>query len=51
MSDEIEWIDALGQELVDEPKADEYIRRQCDIDPDLWVIEIEDEAMSNPFDV
>ncbi|MAF98337.1 MAG: hypothetical protein CMH26_06860 [Micavibrio sp.] len=51
MSDEIEWIDALGQELVDEPKADEYIRRQCDIDPDLWVIEIEGEAMSNPFDV
>lgn len=51
MSDEIEWINVLGDELVEESKADDYIRRQRDIDPDLWVIEIEDEAMNNPFEV
>ena len=51
MTDEVQWMDALGEPLVDEPKADEYIRRQISIDPDLWVIEIEDEAMQNPFDL
>ncbi|MBX2833401.1 MAG: DUF1491 family protein [Micavibrio sp.] len=51
MTDEIEWIDALGEDMVDESRADEYIIKARDLDPDLWIIEIEDETMQNPFDV
>lgn len=51
MTDEIEWVKALEQETLEEAVADEYIQRAVSRDPDLWVIEIEDEAMTNPFDV
>ena len=45
------WVDALNKEQVEEKDADEYIRRSIDRDPDLWVIEIEDQEMENPFDI
>lgn len=46
------WVDALvDQETPDEKTADEYIRRSMDRDPDLWVIEVEDPALENPFTV
>ena len=51
VSDEIEWVPALDQNPVKESEADEYIQKARQRDPDLWVIEIEDEAMQNPFDV
>ena len=36
------WHTPLGQEVVDEIKADEYIARQRQYDEDLWVVEVED---------
>ncbi len=45
----IEWIDALDEETLEEQKADAYIQRAIARDPDLWVIEIEDQDMNNPF--
>jgi len=44
------WMALFKGEIVDEPKADEYLRRTTDRDPDVWVIEIEDKAMTNPFE-
>jgi len=36
------WAPATGEAPVDEERADQYIARQIDYDPDCWVIEIED---------
>lgn len=47
---EMGWMTAFKERVVEENRADDYIRRAIDRDPDLWVIEIEDRAMENPFD-
>lgn len=44
------WMSACREENIEEPKADEYIKRAILRDPDLWVIEIEDRDMQNPFE-
>lgn len=50
-TDEMVWVDALDKEILDEADADAYIQRAIDSDPDLWVIEIEDADMQNPFEI
>jgi hypothetical protein len=44
------WMNAVNKEIVDETDADAYIQRSILRDPDLWVIEIEDREMKNPFE-
>ncbi len=36
------WSSATGEAPVEEARADEYLQRQIDFDPDCWIIEIED---------
>lgn len=43
------WVSALKDDLLTESRADEYILRAIERDPDLWVIEVEDRAGNNPF--
>jgi hypothetical protein len=44
------WANALKDEIIEEKKADDYIQRAISRDPDLWVIEVEDRQMQNPFE-
>lgn len=50
MTGKMEWAAALAEEMVEEPEADAYIQRAISRDPDLWVIEIEDPNLNNPFE-
>jgi len=37
----LSWYPAHKEDLIDEPEADERIRRAIDRDPELWVVEME----------
>ncbi|MCI5060944.1 MAG: DUF1491 family protein [Alphaproteobacteria bacterium] len=43
------WVNALSEEIVSEEEVDGYIKRSINRDPDLWVVEVEDKGMENPF--
>ena len=42
MDDQLIWHQPLGDDFMEEMKADEYIKRQIGFDEDLWVLEIDD---------
>lgn len=44
------WMSVFREDTVDEVKADEYVSRATARDPDLWVIEVEDQQGRNPFE-
>lgn len=47
----LKWVNALNTENVEEKQADDYIRRSVARDPDVWVIEVEDKELKNPFEI
>lgn len=50
MEGERGWMHALKVGYTDERSCDDYIRRQCVRDEDLWVLEIEDPKSAYSLD-
>ena len=47
---QLTWRVVTGDDPVSEADADAYVERERAIDPDLWLIEIEDRDGWHPFD-
>lgn len=50
MTGNLEWTNALDRDTADESAVDDYLTRARSRDPDLWIVEIEDRDMKNPFE-
>ena len=46
----LDWMSPFKSEYVDESEADIYINKSIQRDSDLWVIEVEDRNLKNPFE-
>ena len=46
----LKWRSRTGDEPVPEADADTVLERERRIDPDIWVVEIEDREGRNPFE-
>ena len=44
------WMDILKDKISPEQDIDKYIERMKNIDPDIWIIEVENKSGLNPFD-
>ena len=51
LEDKLAWIDVMDKNDLAEDEIDASVDRAKQRDPDLWVIEIEDPQLNNPFDV
>ena len=45
----LKWLSPLKAEIMVESEADAYIQRALQRDQDIWVIEIENRNLKNPF--
>lgn len=43
------WLRATGADPVEDAVAEAYLARQRSVDPDLWVVEVEDREGRLPF--
>ena len=50
VQDELYWLKATGENPVEEKECDQLINRQIQYDPDIWVLEVEDKLLRNPYD-
>lgn len=44
------WFRALGPDPAPETEADAKLARERKFDPDIWIIEIQNDALSHPLD-
>jgi hypothetical protein len=44
------WMNMFKEDITDEKRVDDFIRRTVSRDPDIWIIEIEDKNYVNPFE-
>ncbi len=47
---DLTWMNVLKHEISSEQDIDKYIERMKNIDPDIWIIEVENKSGFNPFD-
>lgn len=45
----LEWVSVFEADLTPEEIADEHVQKAAQIDPDLWVVEVEKSDLVNPF--
>lgn len=50
MDGELGWVNVFENHDIEESKADNYIKKAISRDSDLWVLEIEDKNLKNPFE-